>query len=135
MSYAIGCAKVRSLLDVRSLVARLLAKKLDQRPSSADAAIVEIDDAIASLANAGLESMALRTGATLVPKGSLPAPAMPSARPMPAVPARRSYVERKTARLVAFAQSYGLTPQQLLFGFAIAFGLVALVMVVAMSGS
>jgi len=123
-------------LALRSFVARLLAKKRDGRPASADAALTELDEALATIDSAGVESMALRTGATRVPAGSLPAPPISKVslvKTSEPVAAKRSYIQRKTAKLVAFAQSYGLTPQQLVFGFAVAFGLIVLVMVVAIT--
>lgn len=118
-------------LAVRSFVARLLAKKREQRPVSAEAAMQELDEALASIEKANIENVALRTGATRVPQGSLPAPPLPKNAAPPAK--QKSFIQRKTAKLVAFAQSYGLTPQQLVFGFAVAFGLIILVMVVAIT--
>jgi serine/threonine-protein kinase len=124
-------------LAVRACVARLLSKDPSARPQSAAAAIAEIDEAIASIGQAHLESMTLRTGGTYVPAGSLPAPPMPKSKQARNVDqkvqvAPGGFVKRRTAKLAAFARSYGLSTQQLLFAFAVAFGLITIVMFVAL---
>ncbi len=112
-------------LAVRAFVAKLLSKKPDGRPASAAAALVELDEAVASMGK--VDATQLRTGATLVPPGSLPS------APTDASP--RSAMQKRTAKLVAFARTYGLTPQQLVFAFAVAFGLILLVLAVAITAS
>jgi len=107
---------------VRAFVAKLLAKRPDVRPASAVAALAELDDAIASVGE--VNATALRTGATLIPPGLLSGPAEP-----------QGMLKKKTAKLVAFARSYGLTPQQLVFAFAVAFGLILLVLAVAITAA
>jgi serine/threonine protein kinase len=108
-------------LTVRAFVARLLSKKAEARPASAAAALAELDEAVASIGS--VENAALKTGATLIPPGSLPAMPME----------KRGTLKQQTAKLAAFARSYGLTPQQLVFAFAVAFGLIVIVLVVAIS--
>ncbi|MBI2393399.1 MAG: serine/threonine protein kinase [Deltaproteobacteria bacterium] len=119
-------------LAVRAFVARLLAKKVDGRPASAELAIAEVDEALASIGD-GLEARALRTGGTHVPKGSLPAPPKNASPAAPSAP--QTFVQRKTAKLTAFARSYGLTPQQLIFAFVVAFGFILIVMAVAIGSA
>ncbi len=113
-------------LAVRAFSARLLAKNPDARFASAEDAIVALDAALEAVqADKPIES-GLRTGATLIPKGSLPpSPVSESATPL----------QKKTAKLAAFARSYGLTPSQLVFAFAVAIGLVLIVTAVAMATS
>jgi serine/threonine-protein kinase len=124
-------------LALRAFVARLMAKNREARPASAIAAIAELDDAAASIASSlrHLETASLRTGALAIPLGTLP-PRPTAARTTPAKTAQRtlSIVRRKTARMVAFARSYGLEPRQLLLGFAVAFALILLFAVVAFTG-
>jgi len=109
-------------LAVRSFVAKLLAKRADARPASAEAAVVELDEAVASIGS--VDVTALKTGATIIAAGSLPP-----------LPEPRGTLQQKTAKLAAFARSYGLTTQQLVFAFAVAFCLVVLVLAVAISAS
>lgn len=119
-------------LAVRAFVAKLLAKRPDARPPSAAAALVELEDAVASIGQ--VDATALRTGATVIPPNSLPpAPLPPASKSAPAEP--KTLLQKKTAKLVAFARTYGLTPQQLIFAFAVAFGLILLVLVVAISSA
>ncbi len=125
-------------LAVRAFAARLLAKDAGARPNAATA-IGELDAAYATIGSdaARIESMSLSTGRVIVAAGSLPQPRIvirpPSARDV-AAPSQ-TLVQRKTAKLVAFARSYGLAPRQLIFGFAVAFGLILLVMVVAITSA
>jgi len=111
---------------VRAFVAKLLSKRPDARPSTAEAALTELHEALASIGT--VDASSLRTGAILIAKGSLPAPPIPEPEP-------RGMIQKRTAKLVAFARSYGLTPSQLVFAFAVAFGLILLVLVVAISAS
>ncbi len=117
-------------LAVRAFVAKLLAKRPDARPISAAAALAELDEAIASIGQ--VDATSLRTGATVIPPNSLPpvpiSPGKPASEP-------KTLLQKKTAKLVSFARSYGLTPQQLIFAFAVAFGLILLVLVVAISSA
>jgi serine/threonine-protein kinase len=124
-------------LAVRALVARLLAKDPSARPAGAREALAEIEEGIASIGQAHIESMTLRTGGTYVPAGSLPVPP-PRAAVAPraqaaATPSPQGFVKHKTAKLAALAKSYGLSQQQLVFAFAVAFGMLAIVLVVALS--
>jgi eukaryotic-like serine/threonine-protein kinase len=105
-------------LAVRAFVARLLAKKPDGRFSHAAAAIEALDEAIGTIAT----ERPLHTG-------SLAVLSMPPPRSDPT----HTPLQKKTAKFVAFAKSYGLTPQQLLFAFAVAFALIIVVTVVALS--
>jgi eukaryotic-like serine/threonine-protein kinase len=113
-------------LAVRAFVARLLAKNPDARFATADDALAALDESLAAMHQDKPIESGMRTGATLIPKGSLP----PAPLPSTATP-----LQKKTAKLVAFARSYGLTPPQLLFAFAVAIGLILVVTVVAMATS
>ena len=106
-------------LGVRAFVARLLAKKPEGRYLSAELAVEAVDELLATI----VTEHPMNTSAMAALSRPAPAPST----------TRTSAFQRKTAKLVAFAKSYGLTPQQLVFAFAVAFALILVVTDVAMT--
>lgn len=104
-------------LAVRAFVARLLAKRAEGRYASAAAAIEGLDEAASTMGE-----RPLHTGSLAV-----------LSQPPPISNPNHTVIQKKTAKFVAFAKSYGLTPQQLIFAFAVAFALLLVVTVVAIS--
>ncbi len=101
---------------LRGFVSKLLAKAPQARPASARAAILELDQALARIDEHRAAAHAL---APPVRSASAPASSASSAKP--------------TGRLRAWARSYGLEPHQLVYAFAVALGLVVLVIAVALA--